>query len=217
MREVKLDLKTSKQAFNQNWERLRKIGQTKFVNSMYIWIFIVPLVAKSFEFLNKDILRFKIFGEDVAFNTGLPFSWQVFYFSALFFAIANIIIRLRCPMIIKDHLTFQSFIGEGKTIKQLGVYSEDISFDWARLAEEIDKKITALQVAKSVDNGGVADNYEKLSTEDPVHYFSPIFDQANYMYKHSRYACTISFTIGAVLFGWVILENTIVVIQFIFK
>jgi hypothetical protein len=182
---------------------------------MYMWIFIVPLVAKSFEYIDKDVLQFVVFQQSVPFSTSLPFSWIVFYFSALFLAIGNLIIRLRCPKIIKDHPSYQSYLDEGKTLKQLTQYSDDIKFNWGKLASSVNGRITKLQIEKDQGNGGVKENYPNLSTEDPVHYFWPIHTEADTKYKVERFFCTQLFYIGFLLFGLVVIQNMIAVIGFI--
>jgi hypothetical protein len=37
------------------WDNLKKINSSKIINSMYIWIFIVPIVVKLFESVNKNL------------------------------------------------------------------------------------------------------------------------------------------------------------------
>jgi hypothetical protein len=168
--------------YTQDWNDLRKMGNAKFVSSMYIWIFIVPLIAKAFQYIEDDILNFVVFEQVISINTNLPFSWTMFYFSALFLAIGNLIFIIKCPKIIKDHPSYQSYLDEGKQLKQLAQYSDDIKFDWSTLAQEINKKITRIQMDKDQGNGGTNENYPNISIEDPVHYFWPIHDKANVMY-----------------------------------
>jgi len=201
-----------KKIISQEWVVLRQIGNSKFINSMYIWIFIVPVVAKLFEHLGEDILNFVVFQQQISFSPNLPFSWKVFYFSAMAFAISNLIVKIRCPKIIKDHLSFQSYKDEGKTLKQLGPYCDETGFNWGVLAGEVDKQIPRLQVGKSEGDGGIADNYPSLSTEDPVHYFWPIFEHANILHPIYRFLCTFLYGIGFILFGLVVIQNTLFVI-----
>lgn len=111
----------------------------------------------------------------------------------------------------------QSFKNEGKALKQLRPYSIDIDFDWDELARDVDRRIANLQMQKYVGNGGGIDKYKNLSTEDPAHYFWPIFEEANRKYVFSRTACSLLYCMGFILFSWVIIQNTVVVIGFITK
>ena len=202
-----MDLATKKQIFNVSWEKLRKIGETKFVSSMYIWIFLVPFVVKVFEPIkNNEAISLVIFRHEFIINISLPFSWKVFYFSALCLALANFIIKVKCPKIIIDHLSYQSFLNEGKTKEQLASYAEEISYDLQKLNDTVMNKVRKMQFATM-----------ETSVEDPVHYFWPIFEQANYKYKIYRNACTVFLLIGFLLFLWVALENIFIAIGFMIK
>ncbi|TOH46147.1 hypothetical protein CGI79_24725, partial [Vibrio parahaemolyticus] len=62
---------------SSNWCDIKKIGDTKFVNSMYIWIFVVPLLVKAFEYVDDEKLVFQIFQQPLTISTALPFSWAM--------------------------------------------------------------------------------------------------------------------------------------------
>ena len=65
------------------WSSLNSLGKSKTLKSSYIWIVVVPLVAKLFSKIESTI-DFTLFGAKISVNLSLPFSWQMFYFSALF-------------------------------------------------------------------------------------------------------------------------------------
>lgn len=92
---------------NINWYSIKFLPNNKFVKYVAIWLFILPL-------LNK-LPFFK-----------LPFNLYCLFFAALCFAIANIIYMLRCPNIIKDHISFVGFISDGKTSYHLQEYKNEI-------------------------------------------------------------------------------------------
>ena len=72
------------------WDQLRKIKEIRVIRSMYIWLFIVPVSAKALSTINTEA-KLIIFNHIFDVNLTLPFSWKIFYFSALSFAIANVI------------------------------------------------------------------------------------------------------------------------------
>ena len=203
--------------YTQNWNDLRKMGNAKFVSSMYIWIFIVPIIAKMFEFIETDIINLVIFEQVIPFNTNLPFTWTMFYFSALFLALGNLIYIIKCPKIIKDHPSYQSYLDEGKQLKQLAQYSEDIDFDWSRLSNDVDKKISQIKVGRLTDVKKDNHKLSNMNKEDPVHYFWPIHQEADVKHIIHRTLCFYSFIIGFSLFGLVVFQNSITVIGFITK
>ncbi|OEF08654.1 hypothetical protein [Vibrio genomosp. F10] len=201
-----------------NWCDLKKIGDTKFVNSMYVWIFVVPLLVKAFEYVEDEKLVFQIFQQPVPISTTLPFSWAMFYFSALCLALGNLVYLIKCPKIIKEHPTYHSYLNEGKKLKQLAQYCEDISFDWGKLAKNIENKRQQILHAKR-DFLNIASNttdqYQEIDAEDPIHYFWPIHEFADTKFTPYRYVCLCLFFVGFALFGIVSIQNFMAVIGFL--
>lgn len=195
-----------KDLFDNDWKTLRKIGETKFVQSMYIWIFLVPILVKLFEAVpEQKTINLLIFEYTLTLNPSLPFSWKAFYVSALFLALSNLIIKFRCPKIIKDHLSYRSFKSDGKTKQQLYSYAEDIEFNLELFEESLQDKQYEIH-----------DTNLRVDLSDPAHYFWPIFEKASIQHFNSRRTCTILLYIGFLLFTWVSIENIVTVTRFIF-
>jgi len=204
---MKVDLK---------WCDLKKIGDTKFVNSMYMWIFAVPLLVKAFEYVEDEKLIFQIFQQQLPISTSLPFSWSMFYFSALFLALGNLIYLFKCPKIIKEHPTYQSYVNEGKKLKQLGPYCDDISFNWGELAEEIEHKNEKIKLPKrSIKTIDSVVNEPEIDVEDPIHYFWPMHEFGDVKFPFYRRTCATLFIVGFTLFGIVALQNLWAVVSFL--
>jgi len=90
-----------------NWLQISDIGNSKIVKSMLIWIFVTPIFAKllgSVKTANISFIQL-----DSPINLSLPFSWQVFFFCALSFSIANIIFSFKCPDLIKKYKYYSDF------------------------------------------------------------------------------------------------------------
>ncbi|MGI2947359.1 hypothetical protein [Vibrio diabolicus] len=201
-----------------NWCDLKKIGDTKFVNSMYVWIFVVPLLVKAFEYVEDEKLVFQIFQQPVPISTTLPFSWAMFYFSALCLALGNLVYLIKCPKIIKEHPTYHSYLNEGKKLKQLVQYCEEISFDWRKLAGNIENKRQQIFRAKRDPlnlASNTTDQYQEIDAEDPIHYFWPIHESADTKFTPYRYVCLCLFSVGFALFGIVSIQNFMAVIGFL--
>lgn len=90
-----------------NWLHLANIGNSKIVKSMLVWMLITPVLAKALNSVNSVSLPF--FQTDQSITLSLPFSWQVFFFCALSFTIANIIFTLKCPSIVGKYNNFADF------------------------------------------------------------------------------------------------------------
>lgn len=175
---------------------------------MYIWIFIVPVLAKVLYKIN-DNLHFNIFGQHIELVFSLPFSWQVFFFCALCFGIANTIVAVFCPKIIKDHLSYSGFRGDGKGDDHLQEYGIEIDMFVERC-------------------GDTLTNHEKISTETLninseflERYirtnFWNIYKEANLHRKYWRRMCVIFYVLGLILFLEVLRRNVVWVISFIFN
>lgn len=107
---------------NLKWSQLVKIQRIRIVQLMYVWLFIVPILAKAFSKLEKAA-HVIVFGCKFQVQLSLPFSWNIFYFSALSFAAANLVFILRSYTLIKDHSDFLDFAGKGKRESQLARYN----------------------------------------------------------------------------------------------
>jgi hypothetical protein len=90
-----------------NWLQIADIGNSKIVKSMMIWMFVTPIFAKSLSSVNSVELSF--FKTDQSLSLTLPFSWQIFFFCAVFFTVANIFYTLKCPSIVSKYKSFSDF------------------------------------------------------------------------------------------------------------
>jgi hypothetical protein len=99
------------------WSVLSRFGKSPVLRSSYIWFFFVPIVAKATEWT----VPFR--GSQYRLNWSLPFTWEVFYFSAVAFALASAIYDFFCPALIQDYPTYALFREHGKGDKQLVDYA----------------------------------------------------------------------------------------------
>ena len=158
---------------------------------MYIWIFVVPVLAKLL-FKIEEYLAFDLFGQKIELVLSLPFSWKVFFYSALSFSIANSIVLLACPRIIKDHLSFSGFIGDGKNHEHLKYYATDIE----------DTYFPLLNDQPSVDERDRLMHSEHIRDE-----FWRIYNKGNLSRSVLRIFTLFFYVVGAGLFLWVLGTN----------
>lgn len=111
-----------------NWDYLASIGNSKFIKSSYIWLFIVPVAAKGMSLI-EDPLDFSHLVPGLVLDLELPFSWVVFYASAIFFALGNIFFQRSCPGIIARYPTLKSFLDDGRDFEYLLAESVTIEID----------------------------------------------------------------------------------------
>ena len=174
---------------------------------MYVWLVIVPVFAKLFEHINETA-TIELFSYKFTVSLALPFTWQVFYFSALCIVVANVLYQIYCPAIIKDHANYSNFKEEGKGISQLEKYSTSTlpSDELQRI-----KKLAGIRIETAYGAKAAAEEEEKFQK-----LFWEIYDNASGLHKRARVACTIFLGIGLLLIGWVVVENMTWVIRAIF-
>jgi hypothetical protein len=103
------------------WHWLKKAESNKIVQSMYIWLILVPIIAKSMSLIESPFI-ITISEKAHAFDVSLPFTWILFFGAALFFTLANIIFICFAPKIIKENDDLSDFERAGKDELHLKKY-----------------------------------------------------------------------------------------------
>ena len=186
--------------WNLDWQALRGVQKSKFINSMYIWVFIVPVVAKLLYKVNKQ-LEFKFFGQSIVIEFSLPFSWKTFFFCALCFGLANVILVLFCPKIINDHLSYAGFRGDGKGEEHLSKYSSDIGMTY-------DYYVKLTEGIKGLVEKEFEEDYPTREEHLQLYFWS-IYNASNLYHQNWRRICILFYALGMILFGWVLVLNII--------
>lgn len=179
------------------WDTLNAIRETKFIRSMSVWIFVVPVVAKVFQKV-EEAVRLDVFGQEFELCLSLPFSWHVFFWCAVSFGFSNLIVILWAPKIIKENKDFSSFRVAGKNENHLAVY-----------ANEVGSQIKPFEFSRT------------HSPEEEGHYqdylrgqFWQLYDHANMGRFFARCFCGFGYLVGVLLLGYLLLSNICWVIRF---
>lgn len=107
------------------WSSINSLSQSKLVQSAGIWFVIVPIIAKLVEGFDGEIPI--SLGERVyTLQLVLPFNWQLIFFSAFFFMIANVIYQANCREIVKRYKCFAEFKNDGNSRLQLNEQLKEI-------------------------------------------------------------------------------------------
>ena len=185
---------SAKDKLPNEWTQLVEIQGIKLISSMYIWLFIVPISAKALALMD-GIAPVTVFDYQFELQLALPFSWNVFYFSALFFVIGHLTFNLRCPKLIKQHPTYSSFKGEGKPVWHLSGYSQDIGLDYDKFVQEY------------VDQREMAEEQPLKGEELKQEIFWHLVWHAERCRKLAFWVCLISYSLGFSLIAIVIVQN----------
>ena len=119
------------------WEGLNRLGKSRLLQSSYVWLLIVPMAAKGLSTINDPIV-FTGIGEGLRISVTLPFSWKLFYFSAVAISVAGLIYTCACPELIRNFTTFREFQSEGRGLDYLRSYAARLEqFHFEGLAADI--------------------------------------------------------------------------------
>lgn len=90
--------------FRWTWDKIRSLGNTKALRTSFLFLFIVPLVARTLTDVPEklDVGPFIIPME-------LPFSWIVLYVCSIVVSIGNLTYIIRCPDFLKNYSNFVDF------------------------------------------------------------------------------------------------------------
>ena len=100
------------------WSGLRRLGKSRLLRTSYFWLVFVPLLANLFLKIGPEI-HIPLWKNEIVLTLTLPFSWQMFYFSSVGFAIASAIYSLACPNIVSSYEKYSEFADEGKGADQI--------------------------------------------------------------------------------------------------
>ena len=95
------------------WSSLNRVERSRILWSSYFWLILVPILAKLLIKVGPEI-QIPIGKSVVTFNLDLPFSWKMFYFASVAFAVASFIYSVWCPEFVRRYSTFSDYTDDGK-------------------------------------------------------------------------------------------------------
>lgn len=109
-----------------NWSNISILGNNKIVIKSYIYLIIVPILAKMLSSLKSPFVAQITGGYNITIPLELPFNWVLFYFAAIFFTIGTVVYALFGPTIFKEDKSFGDFEIKRKTAFHLKSYLNDV-------------------------------------------------------------------------------------------
>lgn len=140
--------------YNIGWEFISNYAQNRFVKTSYVYLIVVPLIAKLLSNLENP-LRIILSGIEYKFDLTLPFSWVLFYFAALCFTIGYIIFSVIAPPIVKENKDLSSFNNTKKNFNHLVGYLANLGIhdDYVKelgLDVSITKSVSGVHHSRSI-------------------------------------------------------------------
>lgn len=108
--------KGSKAMFS--WRSQKGILESKIVARSYIWLTLIPIIAKLTSMLPSE-LSFLLLDQRIDLPTTLPFSWYLLYVAALSFTISRTLFVFFCPAFIRDFSSAGDAINKGLTVQKV--------------------------------------------------------------------------------------------------
>ncbi len=212
-----------------NWTSLNRVGSSKFIRSSFTWIAVVPILAKTLQNIESP-LNLQVFATTITIHLELPFSWVIFYFSALFFAVATGIYIFRCPKLIAKFSDLGEFLSSKHTIAQLpkflhnDIYSDVEFFTKSHeVSPENEERIRRnnillvrfsylphknfLSLRDMVAGEASEDRLNQFNEDQLSGVFWDVRTKADISRPISRMICGICYSFGFVLVGIVLLQN----------
>ena len=124
---------------NLTWQVISRISSMPMVRKMYLWIFVVPIVANMLSHI-ETVVAVTVFSYTFKLQIELPFSWVAFYCSALFFVLAYTIYEIFCHAIVKENRCFSDFYKSKKGIEHLDLYMHEVGMNWEGARQSKEKR-----------------------------------------------------------------------------
>jgi hypothetical protein len=173
------------------WRFLSAFGKSRLLNLSFVWLIVVPLLAKSLAAAKSA----SILDASLLNILELPFSWKMFYASAVLASVAAVIYWAFCPQIVREYGGFRDFEADGRGAAFLSTYLEN-----HRLWRIVTSRNQAL--------------LERVApTPELADAFWEIYDHEQRSRLFRMVACFLLYASAILLVGYVLPENLLFVIR----
>jgi len=191
-----------------DWLRLARIGRLRILRSSYFWLIAVPLLAQWLSKVPRELV-FNVLGTELTLTFDLPFSWKVFYFSAVSVAIATTIYGWYCPETIRLYDNFAHFLQESAS--QLSLKAELWGFLRRTNRDDMEHRLnlfgemfcepSSVEATGDIETGFLREfNIRPNRMSDAFDYVRAIVARAAPV---ACWACAFFYAVGLLLLFWV--------------
>ena len=189
------------------WSTLGQLHSVRAVRTMYLWVFFVPIAAKILENVGSEVIL-HAFGPPLRLHLALPFSWIVFYFSAVSFALAELIYLVRCPRIVRDQSTYTQFRDAGKGVEHLDNYIYEVGLNWEGLRQLLERQDDYFAEVAEAENPSQPDGLLRKR-------FWAAYSRGDRYRVVSQIASAALYLVGVSLISYVAAQNLRFVIEYL--
>jgi hypothetical protein len=189
-----------------SWSNMSAMASARIVYSTYIWLFIVPIAARALTGTGA-VVSVPVGSESIPIHLALPFTWQLFYASAVLFTLGNLTFFFGAPRIVKDHANAKAFREAGKGWNQLRAYQRESGMSDERF----------LEIRDYLDGSKLDESrkYHAMKQPESRYYelFWSVYENSDSSRMILRSCCALLYGAGLVAIGLVFLENLLVVLE----
>lgn len=217
------------------WLVIRAFGSSRLIRTSFVWVVLVPVAARLLlPIAGQHTLDFEWLDSPITLTITLPFRWYVFCAMAISFAIAQGTYFLQCPSRIREFKNWSdfsssnpgTFVLSGYVIELLSPtaprwFSEELHAGFRTLAIVC---LAELRTIAKENNGerALSDFRDAPSSGSSGRINSDLFtivreyQSVRNPWSASTAAAAVFFTIGAALFGWVVVDGARSVLNLVF-
>lgn len=199
-------LKDTKSKVNEltQWSNLTRYSDSKFVSSAYVWLFIVPIIAKAASNIGNTF-TLELSSQTLIFDLQLPFSWLLLFTAALIFTACNLLYAFFCPDLIKEVRDLGEYKSQGKTINHLLRHMTEEEKQQLQ-----DYKRAFMEGAVKVKNPTL-ESLSQAKNDITNEWFWKVFNSRNTEKPCLRIIIGTLYSLASGVFGYILYQNTVYV------
>lgn len=191
-----------------------------FIRSSYFWFVFIPIWVKALSKVDST-LSIPVPGKTITLHLSLPFTWWLFFFSAVAFAIGKIVYQVRCPMFIRRYPTYEAYVKGGSSqVVLLQVFLSAVRQLFPETGGAV--KDSFVKAVGNLSGGNVQTNVRFIEGHDAQVNPQKLAD-AYYIVQQlvarehpaSRLVCAMAINVGSALFMWTCVEAVWFVVSFL--
>ena len=187
------------------WRSLRLLGTTSAVRSANIWALVVPITAKFLDGV-QDVAEVEFLGHRFPVHLSLPFSWKILFIAAIAFFLANLVVALFCPELIKETESYKDFAEQRRSGFELANIFENLNQDMLITGQQYSRWKTWF------DGRQQQEGYTTVVEERMFPEAYAIAEEALARSKFWRRFCaTILYALGMAAFAIIVFQNILFV------
>ena len=204
---------SSPKSITWTWDTIKGFGQAKALKSSYIFLFLVPILARVLINI-PDSITIPFWDKALNIPLELPFSWVVLFVSACMASLGNIIYAIMCPKLVKefsDYPQFREAERDGTylrfTIQELALQRSQATIE--EQIESVKQLYNPVPIDIARFGNSLNGSASLLANE-----FYFVRDSANLGNPLARLVASISYFGAFICLGVIAIQNIIYVVQY---